>query len=80
MSRWTTKSGEILNISDMSTSHIKNCINILEKLEDSCDYELLDPFLTGLRCESLIDAKFETSQKINQFNEELLKRNINLNK
>ena len=28
---WTTKNGEKIKIRDMETSHIKNCLNILNK-------------------------------------------------
>lgn len=30
---WTTKDGTKLNIKDMETSHIRNCIKMLNKLE-----------------------------------------------
>ena len=31
MTTWKTKDGAVLNISDMETSHIQNCINMLDR-------------------------------------------------
>ena len=38
MSIWITKDGEHMPIADMSTSHINNTINMLERNNDDYDY------------------------------------------
>ena len=36
--RWKTRDGRILNINDMETSHIKNCMKMLERKNKSNCY------------------------------------------
>ena len=44
MKKWKTLSGEILNIKDMGTSHINNCIKMLKRLLAS---EPMEAIYTG---------------------------------
>jgi|LGOV01.1.fsa_nt_gb hypothetical protein len=44
---WQIKSGEILKIKDMETSHITNCINLIVKSE----YKWRERFLNNLKKE-----------------------------
>ena len=37
METWTTKDGTVMKLSDMTISHLQNCINMLQK-------QLVDPY------------------------------------
>lgn len=48
MNKWKTKDGTVLNIKDMETSHILNCINLLERkaqyIRNAITYSVPDPW------------------------------------
>ena len=76
---WKTKDGKTLNISDMETSHIKNCITMLtrnmpnhEENETVCaDFPESMDFQPN--CYTEVGAK-HYREKISEFTEELVKR------
>lgn len=73
---WTTKDGAVLNISDMKTSHIENCISLLDKASNDISYAIdCTPEISYLHIkegESQLEA---IDKKMEQFGDELEKRN-----
>jgi len=84
---WTTKTGKILNISDMKTEHIINCIDMMYRngyIEIStyefyftCDLLFGDMAQLAFdeECESILDRV--PSKKLDWLLEELEKRGVN---
>ena len=70
---WETKDGRKLKIKDMATSHIKHCINILERAHNYassspiCDID--DGMINGM-----VDSYFVAEGYIEAFKTELEKR------
>lgn len=81
MKTWTTKEGEVLNVSEMSSSHIQNCVNMLERqLVDPYDVHGYDPQMgySGYM-DGLIEESNEMKrEKIKFLREELDSRRIEL--
>lgn len=87
MKTWKTRDGRVLNIKDMETSHIINCIKMLEDDECVGKREVIDilsgPFPTGdmasLEFDRVIDQASEmyVCDELDWFKEELEKRGVN---
>lgn len=79
MKYWTTKTGEKLKIVDMETSHIENCIKMLEKNMESTEVDLSDIddygtyFLASLDIE---EVKARYQKAIDTFKDELRYREM----
>lgn len=57
---WTMKNGDRIKLIDMKDSHIKNCINMLKKLEINYSRRAwIDIF-----CDVLLKRRFEKIEKI----------------
>jgi len=73
MPTWKTRSGQILDMKDMSTNHIKNTMKMLERNEAKIGYALMAKFekfastLTGeiatMHADSIIDAFYEDNDE-----------------
>jgi len=71
--KWITKDGEILNISDMTTQHIKNCIKMLDREINSIQFELLGDN-GGFREAALVNEDSMISKNLLNLNNELKRR------
>ena len=58
---WTTKDGKRLKLRDMETSHIENCIKMLERSLSDWDYEL-EGFQGGYT-HAVLEAENEKKQE-----------------
>ena len=54
---WRTKDGELIAIKDMDTSHIKNCIKMIYKSNDTWRYQYLRYFEAELRKRKFLSNK-----------------------
>lgn len=79
-----TKDGKKINIQDMSSNHITNCINLLKRKKEELEYCEYTPCIwpSSDRCMNLEYMNAITEQEIddtqhmiNVFNNELIERN-----
>ena len=78
MPTWKTRGGEILDMKDMSTNHIKNTLKMLERNEAKIGYALMAKFetfastLTGeiatMHADSIIDAFYDDNDDYDNMN------------
>lgn len=68
---WETKDGKRLNIKDMETSHIKNCIAMLKREMPDHEY---DDVICGDHCCMTIRGAAHFKRTIKKFEDELLTR------
>lgn len=78
---WTTKDGNVLEISEMETSHIVNCINFLKKRMDEAESEddetLVSDHWSLPECVT-VPGKRSIREKISVFKRELTRRSKEL--
>lgn len=49
---WTTKDGDMIKLQDMTTEHIGNCLKMLRRCYDECDW--IDAFEEELEMRNVI--------------------------
>ena len=75
--KWTTKDGKEIDIKDMTTKHIQNCIDMLGKQFNACEGEVIEGHYDaeGIDCDIY---HYENAEEmfpiIHWFRKELLKR------
>ena len=81
--KWKTKDGQILDVKDMTTDHIKNCIKMLEtKLDEDpgfyADMNDSDGAYACASCEDRINSEIRDylTTGINEFKKELEVRQL----
>lgn len=81
MSKWQTKDGQELEIAEMETSHIQNCIRLIERKWDDLDPD--DDYISADHWSQMavvfVPGKPYFEEKLKELRAELSKRKENHN-